>query len=74
MTYSADGLADLSASNVKVIDIPVANGRTMQSLIHDKPITFFITFNVIAFVNFTIRLDPTAFGYSAFTSPLLPMP
>ena len=74
MTYSAYGLRDLRASKLRVIDIPVANGKTMQSFIQESPTTFLSTFSVIALVNLTIRLEPTALGYRALTSPLLPIP
>ena len=74
ITYSAVGLRDLSASRLSVIDIPVAKGRTIQSLMHDSPITFFNTLRVIDFVSLTIKLEPTAFGYRALTSPLRPIP
>ena len=62
MTYSASGFIDFSARSVSVIDIPVAKGSTMQSLMHASPITLRRTFRVMALVNFTIRLEPTAFG------------
>ena len=54
MTYSAYGLRDFRASKLRVIDIPVANGKTMQSLIQESPTTFLSTFSVIAFEGITI--------------------
>jgi hypothetical protein len=44
------------------MDIPVANGKIIQSFMHERPIVFFKIFRVILFVSFTIKLDPIAFG------------
>jgi len=74
MTYSASGLYALRVSRVIVIDIPVANGRIIKSFMHDNPMIFLKMLRVIALVSFTMRDDPTAFGYNAFTSPDLPIP
>ena len=73
-TYSASGFKLLRASRLRVMDIPVAKGKTMQSLMHERPQTFLRTFRVIALVNLTMSDEPTAFGCRALTSPLLPIP
>jgi hypothetical protein len=64
----------LIARRAIVIDIPVANGNMMASLIDDSPNTFCIMFNIIDLVNLTIKLEPIALGYKALTSPDLPIP
>jgi hypothetical protein len=38
------------------------------------PKVFLKHWSVIALVSLTMRLEPIAFGYSALTSPLRPMP
>ncbi len=57
-----------------VKDIPVANGKIIQSLIHASPRCLLNRFKTIDLSNCTIKLDPIAFGYKAFTSPDLPIP
>ena len=74
MTYSHSGRIAFSASNVIVIDMPVAKGSTIKSLTKLIPHNFRRQYFVIAAVSFTIKLDPMAFGYKAFTSPLRPIP
>jgi hypothetical protein len=61
-------------NRVRVIDIPVANGRINASFIHYNPITLFMIFSVMDYVSLTTRLDPMALGYKALTSPDLPIP
>lgn len=53
---------------VKVIAIPVANGRTSKFFIKFIPIEF-NKFWVSEHVSCTRREDPTAFGWSSLTSP-----
>ena len=75
MTYSRFGShSDLRVNKLIVIDIPVAKGRIIQSLIQLRPMIFCIKLRVIDLLNCTIRLDPIAFGWSALTSPDLPIP
>ena len=62
------------AKRAIVIDMPVANGKIMASLIDDNPNTFCIIFNIIDLVNLTIKLEPIALGCKALTSPDLPIP
>lgn len=62
MTYLQSGFCDFSVRSVIVIDMPVANGRTIKSLIKLMPQSFFITCKHIALVILTIRLDPIALG------------
>jgi len=59
---------------VIVMDIPVANGSIIKSLMQDRPMIFLKMFKVIALVNLTINDEPTAFGCRAFTSPERPIP